>query len=104
MVDLKSKDSSLSESEKIWNEIRLLPINMWSLPNQKVEDHANVLKGGLPNDLILKPNSPGVVAQLDEILDKQKYTVEQIENGYLVVRRVINVEFTEKPSSRKTIK
>ena len=76
----------VSEADKIWQEIRGLAINVYSLDGQKVSDH--VLKIDLPaNELYVKLKSSAVLPALEAALGK-KYEVELAEQ-YVIVRRAV---------------
>jgi hypothetical protein len=67
----------------IWESIRGLPIEIFSLPNQKIEDHATLVTN-TPTQLYLKPKSPAVVAVIEGALPGGKYKVEFIDQ-YIVI-------------------
>lgn len=85
-----------AEAEKIWNEIKDLPIDMYSLPGQVVKQHVQRCRVAA-NDLYLKTKSSAVLTSLEETLNKDpkthyklaspNYSIETVE-GYVVVSRV----------------
>lgn len=89
--DDKKEDAVVTESDKIWNEIKGLELGIYSLPDQLVEHHVKRLK--VTDDavhLVLK--STAVLPLLEEVLSKVKlpgnkmYQVEQAK--YVIVRKV----------------
>ncbi|MAE86136.1 MAG: hypothetical protein CMB80_25590 [Flammeovirgaceae bacterium] len=103
-------------ADQLWNEIKDLPIEMFSLPNQRVLNHVT-RKGGTPDSVVLSLNSPAVLPSLEATLNAQKqyrdkvsramkaegenvtdtypkYEMEEAE-GYVVVRR--HVPATDRP-------
>lgn len=81
---MSEKDKS--EGDKIWDEIQNLRINMYALANQRVKQHVKRIGAAVPDSLFLKLNSSAVIVGLEEILDPDKYTIEQAE-GYVIVKR-----------------
>lgn len=89
---MSGKQVEKSEAEQIWEEIKSLPINMFALSNQKVEQH--VVKVPMPSrdELLLKLVSTAALPALEETLANKfltqgrKYEVEVAE-GYTIVRR-----------------
>lgn len=81
------KKEEASESDKMWAEIKELPIEMFALPDQRVKHHAQRVKV-TPNEVHLKLKSTAVVASLEFALAAsrvRRYTVEVAE-GYVIVR------------------
>jgi hypothetical protein len=93
-----------NEADAIWEELRHLPIEMFALPNQMVEDHLLRVRG-VPNQLFVKPKSPAALPALEALLKGQtmirvertaegdpinvsypKYELEETDL-YLVVKR-----------------
>jgi hypothetical protein len=72
-------------AEEIWEEIRRLPIEMYALPGQKVEDHITKL-GAHGDSLIVRPKSPAALPALEAVLD-DKYQIQTAEGGYIMVCR-----------------
>lgn len=86
-VKAESKAVRTSESEKMWSEIENLPINIFSLPNQKVSDHTK--KVSVSGDsLLLKPKSSAVVPALEEAIGKG-FDINLADNGYILVTRAV---------------
>ena len=72
--------------DEIWNEIKDLPIAIYSLKGQTVKDH--VAPKPIPGDvLFLKPRSPAVVAILQETVG-DKYVVNSTDMGFITVEKV----------------
>ena len=98
----------VSEGEVLWNEIRGLPIDMFALPNQCVEDHLIRVAGagvGVGDALYLRTKSPAALPALEAVLKGQvqfrkepgasgdpvnvsypKYTLEEADD-YLIIKR-----------------
>ncbi len=85
---------TLTESDKIWNEIKDVPIQMFGLPNQIVKNHVERVKIS-PNELYLRLKSTSVISGLEMILTQnsqgQIYTNPKYEftseNGYTIIKR-----------------
>lgn len=98
MTDKNEKKESLTESDKIWEEIKNLPIAMFSLPDQLVKHHVQRVKGH-PTEVFLKLKSSGVIANLEFALAQvrgKSYSVE-VTDLYTVVRRNFVVPESTKP-------
>jgi len=103
-------------ADELWDEIKGLPIEMFSLDNQRVQDHVT-RKGGTPDSVVLGLRSPAVLPSLEITLKAQKqyrdkvsramkaegenvtetfpkYDLEEAE-GYVIVRR--HVPPTDRP-------
>jgi len=81
----QSKPRKVTESDKIWDEISGLSISMFSLPNQKVEDHLEKLP--VPGTVLYaRPKSPAVVPALEEAVGED-FTIQTTEKGYLQIKR-----------------
>lgn len=75
-----------TEADKIWTEISNIPVDIFSLPNQKVSDHVEVLP--VPGSaLFLKPKTGAVLPALETAL-AGKFTITQNDGKYLVIERV----------------
>ena len=102
MTDTKTAD-------QLWDEIKDLPIEMYSLDNQRVQDHVT-RKGGTPDSVVLGLRAPAVLPSLEATLKAQKqykdkvsramkaegeivtetfpkYDMEEADGGYVIVRR-----------------
>ena len=113
----KNKDDV---AEQLWDEIKGLPIEMFSLDNQRVLDHVT-RKGGTPDSVVLSLKSPAVLPSLETTLNAQKqyrdkvsyamkaegenvteafpkYEMEEADGGYVIVRRYVPP--TDKPELR----
>jgi len=109
MVTKKVQSSSLADA--LWEEIKDLSIDMFSLPNQKVQDHVT-RKDGTSDSVILGLKSPAVLPSLEATLGvhKQyrkkvsytmkaegenitesfpKYEMVDTDGGYVVVKRYV---------------
>lgn len=81
-----TEEKTKLESEKIWDEIKDLPIDMFSLPNQKVSDH--VVKKPLPgNKLYVTLNSSAVITALEAAV-AGRFDLEQADKYIIISRRV----------------
>jgi hypothetical protein len=79
------KTHKVTEADKIWDEISKLPISIFALPNQRVEDHLEKLP--VPgNVLYVRPRSPAVIQAL-EVAIGANYVVQTTEKGYFQVTR-----------------
>ena len=93
---------------KLWDELRSLPIDMFSLPNQLVENHLTLLSSVGDSEITVRCKTPAALPVFVELLStlktyKQeprpdrpkdmvnvpypKYSVKEAE-GYLIVSRV----------------
>jgi len=96
----------VNDADLMWEELRNLPIEMFALPNQRVEDYL-MRVAGIPNELYLKPNSPAALPSFETLLNGQtiirvertaegdpinvsypKYEMEETDL-YIVVRRFV---------------
>lgn len=98
-----------SVADVLWDEIKNLPIEMFSLPNQRVLNHV-VRKGGTSDNVILSLNSPAVLPSLEVVLNAQKqyrdkvsfamkaegenitdafpkYVMKESDGGYIIIHR-----------------
>lgn len=96
-------------ADALWDEIKVLPIEMFSLDNQRVLDHVT-RKGGTPDSVVLSLRSPAALPSLEATLNAQrqhrdkvsyamkaegenvteafpKYDMEEADGGYVIVRR-----------------
>lgn len=78
--------STQTEAEKIWDEIRNLPIQMFGLPNQTVAQHA-VPFPIEPTKLYLTIRSSATLPSL-EVAVGNGFTVEQADRFVVVARKV----------------
>lgn len=76
------------ESDKIWEEIRSLPIQMFGLPNQLVAMHCQPVPVE-PSSLYLMIRSQAVLPSLEAAIGND-YTVELVA-GYVVVKRALKM-------------
>lgn len=77
-----------SESEKIWEEVRNVKVDLWGLPNQTVEGAVHYLN--VPGrDLLVKPKAGAALPQLELALGN-KFTITQSASGYLIIARSTN--------------
>lgn len=56
------------KAEVLWNELRNLPIEVFALPNQRVEDHLNRV-AGIPNKLYLRTKSAAALPAFETLLN-----------------------------------
>lgn len=84
-----------TESDKIWNEVKTLPIDVFAIPGQKVKDNVKRYKVS-PDALYVKLNSSAVLPALEQSLSRDgrgvlwehpRYTMEQADGGFVVIRR-----------------
>jgi hypothetical protein len=73
-----------TEAEKIWNEIKEKSIEMFALPNQKVQKYCKVITIE-PTKLYLIPSAASVLPALELALG-DRYSVEVVDK-YLAVSR-----------------
>lgn len=88
------KKADVNESDKIWSEIKDLPIDMFALPDQRVKNHVQRVKV-TPTEVHLKLKSSSVVASLEAVLCRQ-FDLE-ISDGYVIVRRAAPAVGMPKP-------
>lgn len=85
---MSEKQVDKNESEQIWNEIKDLPIAIFALANQTVQQHV-VYVPMRGSDLLLKLISTAALPALEETLNSvkdKKYEIEVAEH-YTIVRR-----------------
>jgi len=84
----KSDVKELTESQKIWNEIKELELEIFGLPNQKVKNHAKELLNISNTELYLTLKSTAAFAALEAALLKKgsPYTLKVVDK-YTVVTR-----------------
>jgi hypothetical protein len=75
------------EAAKIWDEIKDLPIEMFLLPNQFVNQHCAPFPAD-PSKLFLTIRSPAVLPALETAIGKN-YVVEAADK-YVMVSRAVN--------------
>ena len=84
-----TKEVKQAESDLIWDEIKDLSIDIFSLPNQKVSDHVNKLN--IPgNQLFVALNSSAALPALEISVGRRGFEVEQTPK-YIIVRRAEQV-------------
>jgi len=83
-----------TESDKIWEEIRRLNIEVFGLPGQTVEGHTTRILGS-PNEVLLKLKSSAVLPALEQLLTvdsngrplaNPKFKIEQLEH-FISIKR-----------------
>lgn len=77
--------TDIRESEKIWNEIKDLQLDLFSLPDQRVCEHVQRLDV-MPNAVYGKLKSSAVFIAL-EVLLQEKFLVEQREGDFVMISR-----------------
>jgi hypothetical protein len=82
-----------TESEKIWDEIKNLPIEMFGLPSQTVAQHCTPVSVD-PNRLFLTIRSTATLPALETTLGT-KFTVE-LADKFVIVARPVNSLFQQK--------
>lgn len=75
-----------TESDKLWNEIKDLPINMFAIPDQTVSKYVKRVIG-IPYALTLTYKVSAVIVALEEALDNKKYLFQTADNGYIIITR-----------------
>lgn len=85
----KEKSNKKVFVSAIWDEIKNLPVQLYSLPAQTVEQAFKLL-GGDAQSVYLQAHNQVALPALEETLGcdrgrKAKYTIEQAE-GYIMVR------------------
>ena len=75
-----------SNADKIWDEIKNLPINMFGLPGQVVSKHCKQ-KPVEPNNLYVTLKSSAVLPSLEAAI-APKFSVE-LTPIYVIIRRVV---------------
>lgn len=74
-----------TDSDRMWDEVANLKVDVYGLPNQRVQDH--VARMNIPSPkLFLKLKSAAVLPALEEAFGK-KFAVELNEGGYVTVSR-----------------
>lgn len=73
----KKKASTKTVTEKtkadvLWSKIKSLPLNLFGLPNQTVEDHVKKVDVGDPDAVFLNLKATGVLPVLEETLKQVK--------------------------------
>lgn len=93
MVEVKKVET---ESDKIWNEIHRLPIDVYGLPDQVVGNYLTKIE--LPgSELLVKMKTSAVFPALEATLSNmhltknRKYAVEMAK-GYYLIKRVENLD------------
>jgi hypothetical protein len=85
---------TVTDSDRMWDEIKDLPIDMFALPNQTVKQHVQRIKI-TPTELHLKLRSSSVVTSLEDAITKDargnklaspRFEIEQAF-GYTIVKR-----------------
>lgn len=72
-VKVEEKIIEESESEKIWNKIKDMPIDIFALPNQTIKMHVireSKLEKAFPDSVYIKIKSAAVLPALEETLGK----------------------------------
>lgn len=78
----------MSESEKIWNEIKDLPVNIFGLPTKKVSDYATKLD--VPAEQLYVKVAVGAALPAIEEAVGNKFEVEMAQQ-YTVIRRKLDL-------------
>lgn len=101
----QAEKAHVTEADLMWEEIKNLPIGMYSIPGQLIHMHVERLNI-LPNMLHLRLRSPAVIVGLDSVLNsdrlgrfEHKFDVDIAENGYVTIKRFVPV--SEASDSKK---
>ncbi len=79
--------NKITESDKIWNEIKDLQINIFALPNQTVGQHVKRVEINT-NELHLKLNSSAAISSLEEKLGQYSKSLKLETAGeYVIITR-----------------
>lgn len=85
-----TNEAKQTEADLIWAEIKDLPIDMFSLPNQKVSGY--VKKVNVPGDqLLLTLNVSSVLPALEIAINNRGLELDQTEK-FTIIRRAKVVE------------
>lgn len=85
MTEVKAKETKRSEADEIWEEIKDKSVEMFSLPNKKIEDFVERLK--IPGAVLyLRPTAPAIIAAIGPAIG-DKYEVNTTEKNYLQIVR-----------------
>lgn len=76
----------VGDSDKIWNEIKDVKIDIFSLPGQTVKNHCEPLNVD-PTKLFVKPKSSAVLPVLEEAIGS-KFSIELAKNYLIISRKV----------------
>lgn len=91
----QEKQKKITESDKIWEEIRKLNIEIFGLPGQMIENHSTRILGS-PNEVLLKLKSSAVLPALEQLLTvdsngkpltNPKFKIDQLEH-FISIKRV----------------
>lgn len=74
-----------TEAEKIWDEVKSLPINMFALPNQTVADHVSPIPQIDPTKLYATVRSTATLPSLEAAVGS-KFVVE-LADKFVVISR-----------------
>lgn len=94
MKEEKKMQETQTESDKMWEELRKLNLDIFGLPGQTLEGHASRVIGA-PNELLLKLKSSAVLPALEQVLTvdhngrplhNPKFKIEQLEY-YISIKR-----------------
>lgn len=96
-MTLKKEVTTPPAPISVWEQIKNLPLNVFSLTGQKVESHFTPITS-TPNLLVMKSKTPAAIAFLDESINvnhmsgnpvrDEKFSIEQSANGYIAVKRL----------------
>lgn len=74
-----------TDAEKIWDEIKSLPIDMFALPNQVVSDHVNPIPQIDPVKLYATVRSTATLPSLETAVGK-RFVVELADKFVIISR------------------
>ena len=97
----QEKKQEATKADLIWDAIKGLRINMYSLPNQLVSNHVERVK--VSNDQVhLKLKSTSVVASLNDVLPKI-YKMDENVGEYTVISLLADEEQKEEKPSQQAV-
>lgn len=86
-----------TDSEKIWDEIRHLPIEMFALPNQVVADHCTPIPQIDPVKLYMTVRSTATLPSLEATLNTFSNTTKDlVKKGHKVEVKEYRVELADR--------
>lgn len=77
--------SSKSFADSLWDDLHNQTIDIFSLPNQKLQQHVERLDLD-PDTLCLKPKSPSVILSVEKLIG-DKFKLSMSNNGYILLTK-----------------
>ena len=71
-----AEEKKLTRSDEIWDTIRILPVNIYALPGQTLEQHVTRFKV-TDNMVHLKLRSPAIIQAMEEAFQNVKLAKDQ---------------------------